>query len=71
MNAGSRAAKVREPRQVRKEAAVSDRLRVPWGYLAGAGSRLARGLSAVDAGCTTGPPRYRARLRSARRSVYG
>ena len=28
---------VREPRQVRKEAAVSDRLRVPWGDLAGAG----------------------------------
>ena len=37
LSVGSHAAKVREPRQVRKEAAVSDRLRVPWGDLAGAG----------------------------------
>ena len=35
----------REPGQIRKEAAVSDRLRVPWGSLAGAG-RWARAGSA-------------------------
>src|SRR5919106_1828611 len=37
---GSRAAKIREPRQVRKEAAVSDHLRVPRGNLAGAGRHV-------------------------------
>ena len=52
LRVGSHAAKVREPRQVRKEAAVSERLRVPWGDLAGAGrSSRVRGLS-FDAGCT-------------------
>ena len=52
LRVGSHAAKVREPRQVRKEAAVSDRLRVPWGDLAGAGrSSRVRWLS-FDAGCT-------------------
>jgi hypothetical protein len=52
LRVGSHAAKVREPRQVRKEAAVSERLRVPWGDLAGAGrSSRVCGLS-FDAGCT-------------------
>src|SRR5918996_1766365 len=37
LRVGSHAAEAREPRQVRKEAAVSERLRVPWGDLAGAG----------------------------------
>jgi len=53
LRVGSHAARVREPRQVRKEAAVSDRLRVPWGDLAGAGrSARVRWLS-FDTGCTT------------------
>ena len=53
LKVGSHAAKVREPRQVRKEAAVSDRLRVPWGDLAGAGRSSRCGWLAIDAGCTT------------------
>ena len=61
LRVGSHAAKVREPRQVRKEAAVSERLRVPWGDLAGAGrSSRVRGLS-FDTGCTAySPPPPRA-----------
>ena len=44
---------VREPRQVRKEAAVSDRLRVPRDNLAGAGHEGECELVRFDAGCTT------------------
>ena len=44
---------VREPRQVRKEAAVSDRLRVPRDNLAGAGCVGECELVRFDAGCTT------------------
>jgi hypothetical protein len=53
MKVGSHAAKVRESRQVRKEAAVSDRLRVPWGDLAGAGRSSRVWWPSFDAGCTT------------------
>jgi len=52
LRVGSHAAKVREPRQVRKEAAVSDRLRVPWGDLAGAGRSSRVRALAIDTGCT-------------------
>ena len=44
---------VREPRQVRKEAAVSDRLRVPRDNLAGAGRVGECELVRFDTGCTT------------------
>jgi hypothetical protein len=47
----------REPRQVRKEAAVSDRLRVPWENLAGAGHVGECELMRFDAGCTTSSSR--------------
>ncbi len=66
LKVGSHAAKVREPRQVRKEAAVSDRLRVPWGDLAGAGRSSRVRALAFDTGCTavsTHPADRRHRLR--------
>ena len=51
--AGSHAARRREPRQVRKEAAVSGPSRVPWGDLAGAGRHGPFGWWVIETGCTT------------------